>query len=145
MEVRINKEVRNYTESIFFGLNARQFLFSALACLSALAAYSVTNRYFGTETVSWICIFSALPFALTGFLRFQQMKAEEIMKHILFSFLLEHRDLIDRPFALYDELFKDIRERDRKASLRFDRQLLKEKRRKEREERNREKKKQKNI
>lgn len=26
MEVRINKEVRSYTEAIFFGLNARQLL-----------------------------------------------------------------------------------------------------------------------
>ena len=31
MEVRINKEVRNYQESLFFGLSLRQFLFS-LGC-----------------------------------------------------------------------------------------------------------------
>ena len=27
MEIRINKEVRNYQESLFFGLSLRQFLF----------------------------------------------------------------------------------------------------------------------
>ncbi len=27
MEVKINKEIRNYTESMFFGLSMRQFLF----------------------------------------------------------------------------------------------------------------------
>ena len=32
MEVKINREIRNYTESMFFGLSMRQFLFSALAC-----------------------------------------------------------------------------------------------------------------
>ena len=32
LEVKINKEIRNYTESMFFGLSMRQFLFSALAC-----------------------------------------------------------------------------------------------------------------
>ena len=32
MEVKINKEIRNYTESMFFGLSMRQFLFSVLAC-----------------------------------------------------------------------------------------------------------------
>ena len=31
LEVKINKEIRNYTESMFFGLSMRQFLFSALA------------------------------------------------------------------------------------------------------------------
>ena len=33
MEVKINKEIRNYTESMFFGLSMRQFLFSVLACI----------------------------------------------------------------------------------------------------------------
>ena len=32
MEVKINKEIRDYTEAIFFGLSLRQFIFSALAC-----------------------------------------------------------------------------------------------------------------
>ena len=32
MEVKINKEIRNYTESMFFGLSLRQFIFSVLAC-----------------------------------------------------------------------------------------------------------------
>ena len=39
MEVRINKEVRNYQESLFFGLSLRQFLFALLAVLVALAVY----------------------------------------------------------------------------------------------------------
>ena len=31
MEVKINREIRNYTESMFFGLSMRQFVFSVLA------------------------------------------------------------------------------------------------------------------
>ena len=31
MEVKINREIRNYTESMFFGLSLRQFVFSILA------------------------------------------------------------------------------------------------------------------
>ena len=30
MEVKINKEIRNYTESMFFGLSMRQFIFPSL-------------------------------------------------------------------------------------------------------------------
>ena len=30
MEVRINREIRDYTESMFFGLSLRQFFFSVL-------------------------------------------------------------------------------------------------------------------
>ena len=35
MEVRINKEVRNYQESLFFGLSLRQLLFALLAAFTA--------------------------------------------------------------------------------------------------------------
>ena len=36
LEVKINREIRNYTESMFFGLSLRQFIFSALACAVAV-------------------------------------------------------------------------------------------------------------
>lgn len=36
MEVKINREIRNYTESMFFGLTMRQFVFSLLAVLVAV-------------------------------------------------------------------------------------------------------------
>ncbi len=39
MEVKINKEIRNYTESMFFGLSLRQFLFSVLACGVAVGLF----------------------------------------------------------------------------------------------------------
>ena len=39
MEVKINKEIRNYTEAIFFGLSLRQFIFSVLACGIAVGLY----------------------------------------------------------------------------------------------------------
>ena len=39
MEVKINKEIRNYRESMFFGLSLRQFLFSLAAVAVAVALY----------------------------------------------------------------------------------------------------------
>lgn len=39
MEVRINKEIRDYTEAVFFGLNIRQLIFSGLACGVAVGIY----------------------------------------------------------------------------------------------------------
>ena len=43
MEVKINREIRNYTESMFFGLSLRQFIFSVLACGVAVGLY-FSNR-----------------------------------------------------------------------------------------------------
>lgn len=56
MEVKINREIRNYTESMFFGLSLRQFVFSLLAVGVAVLLYFVLKPYVGTETVSWMCI-----------------------------------------------------------------------------------------
>lgn len=32
MEIKINREIRNYTESMFFGLSMRQFIFAVAGC-----------------------------------------------------------------------------------------------------------------
>jgi len=66
LEVKINKEIRNYTESMFFGLSLRQFIFSVLACSVAVGLYFLLRPRFGTETLSWVCILGAFPFAAMG-------------------------------------------------------------------------------
>ena len=52
MEVKINKEIRDYTESVFFGLSLRQLVFSVIACAAAAAVYFLLKDALGTETVS---------------------------------------------------------------------------------------------
>lgn len=47
MEVKINREIRNYTESMFFGLSLRQFVFSLLAVGVAVLLYFVLKPYVG--------------------------------------------------------------------------------------------------
>ena len=51
MEVKMNKEIRDYQESMFWGLSFRQCLFSVLAILAALGIYFLSYRTF-------ICIYS---------------------------------------------------------------------------------------
>ena len=77
MEVKINREIRNYTESMFFGLSFRQFIFSVLACGVAVGLYFLLRPYVGTETVSWVCILGAAPFAALGFVKYNGMTAEK--------------------------------------------------------------------
>lgn len=79
LEVKVNKEIRNYTESIYFGLSLRQFIFSVLACVMALILYFFLNPYFGLETLSWLCIIGAAPFAALGFITYNGMNAEQII------------------------------------------------------------------
>lgn len=39
MEVKVNREIREYYESVFFGLNLRQLIFSLLAIGAAVGLY----------------------------------------------------------------------------------------------------------
>ena len=79
MEVKINREIRNYTESMFFGLSMRQFVFSVLAILVAVGLHFLLKPHFGTETVSWMCILGAAPFAALGFITYHGMTAEQFL------------------------------------------------------------------
>ena len=79
MEVKINREIRNYTEAMFFGLSMRQFIFSACACVVAVGLYFLLKPYVGTETVSWMCILGAAPFAALGFIKYNGMTAEKFV------------------------------------------------------------------
>ena len=79
MEVKINREIRNYTESMFFGLSMRQFVFSVLAILVAVGLHFLLKPHFGAETVSWMCILGAAPFAALGFITYHGMTAEQFL------------------------------------------------------------------
>ena len=78
MEVKINKEIQPYSESMFFGLSMRQCGFSLAAMLVAVGLYFLLKPYVGTETVSWMCILGAAPFAAMGFINYHGMTAEQL-------------------------------------------------------------------
>ena len=77
MEIKIPKEIREYTEAVFFGLSIRQFISSIFAVGIAVALYFGLHAYVGMETVSWMCILGAAPFAALGFVRYHGMTAEQ--------------------------------------------------------------------
>ena len=106
MEVKINKEIRNYTESMFFGLSLRQFIFSVLACGVAVCLYFLLRPRFGTETLSWVCILGAFPFAAMGFIKYNGMTAEQFVWAWLKSEFLMPKKLMFLPDNLYYETVK---------------------------------------
>ena len=106
MEVKINKEIRNYTESMFFGLSLRQFIFSVLACGVAVGLYFLLRPYFGMETLSWVCILGAFPFAAMGFIKYNGMTAEQFVWAWFKSEFLMPKNLMFRPDNLYYEAMK---------------------------------------
>ena len=108
MEVKINREIRNYTESIYFGLTLRQFICSLCACIVAVGLYFICSPFLNKEIVSWICILGAIPFAGLGFFKYNGMNLENFIKSWLKSEILVPKDLKYKVENIYYEMTKDI-------------------------------------
>ena len=106
MEVKINKEIRDYTESMFFGLSLRQFIFSLLAVLVAVGIYFGLQPLLGVETTSWMCIIGAAPFAAIGFIKYHGMTAEQFVWAWLKSEFINVKKLPFKATNLYYEAMK---------------------------------------
>lgn len=94
MEIKINQEIKEYNETMFFGLSVRQFIFVILACVSAVGIYFGCRSFMGTETLSWVCMLGAAPFAALGFIKYNGMTAEKIAKAWIRSEILMPRKLV---------------------------------------------------
>ena len=101
MEVKMNKEIRDYQESMFWGLSFRQCLFSVLAILAALGIYFLTRKYAGEQVTGWLCVLGAAPFAACGFFRYHSMTAEQFAWTVIKSELLYPKRLVFKSENLY--------------------------------------------
>ena len=101
IEVRINKEVRDYQESVFFGLSLRQLIFALLAVLVAVGVYFGLRNIVGSGDIGWICILAAFPFAMGGFFSYNGMTFEKFLLALVRSELLYPKKLVFRSENLY--------------------------------------------
>ena len=101
IEVRINKEVRDYQESVFFGLSLRQLVFALLAVLVAVGVYFGLRGVVGTSEIGWICVLAAFPFALCGFFTYNGMTFEKFLLALIRSELLYPKKLVFKSDNLY--------------------------------------------
>ena len=103
IEIKIPKEVRDYHENIFFGLNTRQFICSMLAVGVAVGIYFALQPYVGTEEIGWMCILGAAPFAACGFFTYHGMTAEQVLWTWFKSEILCPKQLVFKSDSYYYE------------------------------------------
>ena len=117
MEIKINKEIRNYTESVFFGLTLRQFIFSIIACGVAVGLYFILKPYFEISELSWMCILGAVPFAVLGFVTYNGMTAEQFIVAYIKSEILMPKQLkyvgSNSYYDMMKPTFEDLRKKER--------------------------------
>ena len=94
IEVKINQEIKEYNETMFFGLSVRQFFFSLLACGVAVWIYFGCRSFLDAETLSWLCMLGAAPFASLGFVRYNGLYVEQIVRAWVRSEIKMPRKLI---------------------------------------------------
>ena len=107
MEVKVPKEIRDYQESIFFGLSTRQFICSLLAVGVAVGLYFGLRPLVGNEEVGWMCILGAVPFAACGFFKYHGMTAEQVAWAWFKSEFLYPKKLVFKSDSLYYEAIQD--------------------------------------
>ena len=106
MESKVNKEIRNYTESMFFGLSMRQLFFAVIGIGIAVLTYFLFRGMLGTETLSWICMLAAAPFAAMGFVTYNGMTAEQFAWVWIRSKFIEPRKVKFECGSFYYEVTK---------------------------------------
>lgn len=122
MEIRINKEIKDYHESLFFGLSFRQFICSVMALGTAVGIYFSLKNIVGKETVSWLCIVCAAPIAAAGFFQYHGMNFEEfIAAYIKSEFLYAGIRVFQSENILYNiyrEVLNDAAKQTKKEARR---------------------------
>lgn len=111
MEVKLNAEIMDYTEQVYFGLSLRQFLFSLLALGVAVGLNAFLHPFLSVGTLSWVCMLGAAPFAVLGFVRYHGMKAEAFLWAWLRFQVLEPKRLGCKPTNFYYEVMRDKMEK----------------------------------
>ncbi len=101
MEIRVNKEVRNYQESIFFGLSLRQLCFALLAVAVAVGVYFGLRPVLGDGEIGAVCVLAAFPFALGGFFQYNGMNLEQFLLAFIRTELLCPKKLTFHSDNLY--------------------------------------------
>ena len=126
IEIKIPKEIRNYHENIFFGLNTRQFVCSLLALGAAVGLYFCLRPIAGAEQVGWMCILGAAPFAACGFFSYHDMTAEQLLWACIKSEILSPKRLVYKSDCLYYQIMQPAmaegckRKTDRRAKNHID-------------------------
>ena len=135
MERKINKEIREYREAMFWGLTLRQFLFSVLGLGISVGIYFLLRGRLGMEAVSWARIFGMLPCAMLGYVTYNKMPAEKFLWAVIKTELLTPKQLMFKPKNLCYALFVCAEQAGHKASGEAEkRQTISSRRKKENQE-----------
>ena len=128
MEIKINREVRNYKESIFFGMSLRQFICVLISCGLAVLVYFLFRSKLGLEVTSWLCIAASLPFILIGFVKYNGMNFEDLIKEFIYSKILVPQKIVFESENIYVKLSEEYMNSEIRKEIKSDKNIFKRQR-----------------
>lgn len=127
MDIKINREIRDYSEKMILGLSLREAIFCGAAVIASGSIYFALKDAMHIEILSWICVAGALPFVFLGFFKYHELAAEKIAYRIILH-ILQPRYLTYTSTSIFSEAEKEIRKNEIKnAKKRIGRKKRKKK------------------
>lgn len=83
IEVRIPGEITEYKEKLFFNLNLRQTICSALVISINVPLYIFGQKYINDDALSLIVIGIAIPIFFAGFFKYNSLNFESFLMIII--------------------------------------------------------------
>ena len=78
IEVRIPKEIKDFKEKLFFGLTLRQSICTVIALSICVPLYLYGQESMSEDTLSWLVLLISLPLLLLGFVKYNDLTAEQL-------------------------------------------------------------------
>ena len=111
-------------ESYFYGTGRRKSSVARVRLYQGTGKVTINDididDYFGLETLSWLCILSAAPFAALGFISYNGMTAEKFIWVWLKSEVLIPKQIKFESNNYYWECIQPFLEEKRKEELKHD-------------------------
>ena len=113
----MNKDIKNYGKNVLWGLTFRQLICGVLGCVVTVFLDLKLKNVVNAEILSWICILSALPFAIIGFVKYNGMPFEQVIfAYIKFQFL-KPKKYTFKAKNLYEEMLREDIDKKLKANI----------------------------
>lgn len=121
MEIKLPREIRKYTESIFMGLNLKQCIMSSIAIALAIPIFISLRPSLGLEGAAWVCVIIVAPIAATAFIKIKNLPLLEYVIAFV-KWFLTRNPLVNETKNTYMDAITKMRFEKKKAfkpNLRF--------------------------
>lgn len=106
IEVKIPKEITEYKEKLFFNLNLRQTICSALVISINVPLYIFGQDYISSDVLSWIVILVAVPIFFAGFFKYNSLNFESFLMALIKYNFIYPQLRVYKTKNMYEILFK---------------------------------------